>query len=60
MKFIYEAAGSHSYRISWLRLTGDTKMLARLDGKDYSNDGVGRDYEKDSTLPPGAGTFTIA
>jgi hypothetical protein len=31
-----------------------------LDGKDYSNDSDGRDYEKDSTLPAGTGKFTIA
>lgn len=60
MKLIYDAAAPNSYRITWQRPTGATKMLARLDGKDYSNDSDGRDYEKDSTLPSGSGTFTIA
>jgi len=30
-----------------------------MDGKDYSNDSDGRDYEKDSRLPAGTGTYTI-
>ena len=60
MKLIYDSAGPDSYRITWQRPTRTTKMLARLDSKDYSNDSDGRDYEKDSTLPVGTGTFTIA
>lgn len=34
-------------------------MLARLDVKNYSDDSDGQDFEKDSTLPTGVGTFTI-
>lgn len=60
-KLIYEAVSQTSYRITALRpAQGDTrKMLARMDDKDYSNDSDGRDYEKDSTLPSGTGTYTI-
>jgi len=59
-RLIYEAVSPNSYRITSQRPDRTAKMLARMDGKDYSNDSDGRDYEKDSTLPPGAGTFTIA
>jgi len=47
------------YRITWQRPDVTTKALARMDGKDYSNDSDGRDYEKDSRLPAGTGTYTI-
>jgi len=61
-KLTYEAVSETSYRIIRLQpAQGDTrKMLARMDGKDYSNDSDGRDYEKDSTLPSGTGIYTIA
>ena len=61
-KLTYEAVSETSYRIIMLRPgQGETrKMLARMDGKDYSNDSDGRDYEKDSILPSGTGTYTIA
>jgi hypothetical protein len=56
-KMIYQAASQNSYIITAPRpAQGETrKMLARMDGKDYSNDSDGRDYEKDSALPSGAG-----
>jgi hypothetical protein len=60
MKLVNEAVSPNSYRITWQRPDRATKMLARLDGKDYSNDSDGRDYEKDSMLPAGTGIFTIA
>lgn len=59
-KIVYDAASPDSYRIT-IRLQDNERrtMLARLDGKDYSNDSDGRDFEKDSKLPAGIGTFTI-
>jgi hypothetical protein len=59
-KVIYEAAGPDSYRITREAPNGATKILAWMDGKDYSNDSDGKDFEKDSALPAGTGTFTIA
>jgi hypothetical protein len=60
MPDVYEAASPDSYRIT-IRLQDNERltMLARLDGKDYSNDSDGRDFEKDSKFPAGIGTFTI-
>ncbi len=57
---IVEAAGPNAYRWTWERRDGVRKILMRLDGKEYSNDSDGRDYEKDSALPSGAGTHTMA
>ena len=59
-KLIYEAIGPNSYRIASQWRDGTRTMLARMDGKDYSNDSDGKDYEKDSALPAGNGTYTIA
>jgi hypothetical protein len=59
-EIVYEAVSPDSYRVT-IRLQDSERrtMLARLDGKDYSNDSDGRDFEKDSKLPAGSGTFTI-
>jgi hypothetical protein len=61
-KLIYETISPSSYKITNLRPAqhDNRTMLARMDGKDYSNDSDGRDYEKDSTLPAGTGVYTIA
>ena len=59
-KIVYEAVSPDSYRITIRRQDSERlTMLARLDGKNYSNDSDGRDFEKDSKLPAGSGTFTI-
>jgi hypothetical protein len=59
-KIVYEAAIRDSYRITIVLQNNERRaMLARLDGKDYSNDSDGKHFEKDSKLPAGVGTFTI-
>lgn len=59
-RITYETDSLGSYRITIHRQDKERRtMLARLDGEDYSNDSDGRDFEKDSKLPAGVGTFTI-